>query len=266
MTAYQYRPDLVGLEVLGDAPPPTHKEQLALARRIAAGDTDARAQMITANMRLVLYWARKYLASGVDLDDLVQEGALGLISAVERFDPERGIRFATYASFWIRQALQSGVARCGRAIYIPVDAVSKAKGDDTLDSLPYATASLDRPISDDGPGTLIDLVVSDEPSPEDQAVDSLDADAVAKAVASIPDPGRSILRLRFGLRGPQLSLADVARRLGISRIEVRRLEIEALGALRSADVLAGIKSAVAVCDGSPSSPSPQPLLVKDQAS
>ncbi|MHB1772303.1 MAG: sigma-70 family RNA polymerase sigma factor [Acidimicrobiales bacterium] len=227
---------------------PSSKDQFVLARRVAAGDATARSEMIVANLRLVVYWAKKYQRDGVDLEDLVQEGTFGLARAVDLFDPERGIRFSTYASFWIRQALQSGVECCARAIRVPIDVVAKARQDDALDSLPRIAMSLDRDISADGPDPLIDLVASDEPSPEDLAVASSESTALSGALDALPEPGRSIIRYRFGLRCPQLSLADVARRLGIGRSEVRRLEIEALGVLRSAAVLTEIRNAVAVCD------------------
>ena len=227
---------------------PSSKDQVALARRVATGDSSARSEMVVANLRLVVYWAKKYLDRGVDLDDLVQEGTTGLIRAVEKFDPERGFSFATYASWWIRQALQTGSNRCARATAVPVEVVDAARNVGTLDSLPCVSVSLDQVISDDGTDTLVDLAASDDPSPEDLAIASVGSAALAKALDALPEPGGQVLRLRFGLSGPQMSLAEVADRLGITRNEVRRLEIEALSVLRSPPVLAEIKRAVAVRD------------------
>ena len=233
---------------------PSSKDQIALARRVALGDSSARSEMVLANLRLVVYWAKKYLDRGVDLDDLIQEGTTGLIRSVELFDPDRGFSFATYASWWIRQALQTGSNRCARAIAIPVEVVDAARSDGTLESLPCVSVSLDQPVSDDGTDTLVDLAASDEPSPEDLAVASLESAALAKALDALGEPGAQVLRLRFGLSGPQLSLDEVADRLGVTRLEVRRLEIEALSVLRSPPVLAEIKSAVAVRDTPRSAP------------
>src|SRR5581483_10588317 len=102
-------------------PMPDHDQQVALAKRVAAGDHEARNQMIAANLRLVVHWARRYQDRGVDLADLVQEGTFGLLRAVEKFDWERGFRFSTYATWWIRQALQRAVQQHGRTIRIPLE-------------------------------------------------------------------------------------------------------------------------------------------------
>ena len=218
---------------LSRSTPPSHEDQMALARRVASGDAEARSEMIVANRRLVAHWAKRYLGRGVDFEDLVQEGTIGLIRAVELFDPECGVHFSTYASYWIRQAIQRGVERCGRPIYIPIKAAIKARDDGTLDSLPRVSASLDEPLSDDSALGLSGLVASDDPSPEDLAERSCAAAAVRDAVDGLPEPGRSVLRLYFGLSGPKSDLRSVARALGIAHTRVRSIETEALDLLRS---------------------------------
>jgi len=102
-------------------PMPNYDEQVELAKRVAAGDDEAKQQMVAANLRLVLHWARRYQDRGVELVDLVQEGTFGLLRAVEKFDWERGFKFSTYATWWIRQALQRAVQQHGRTIRIPLE-------------------------------------------------------------------------------------------------------------------------------------------------
>src|SRR5580658_5298200 len=109
------------LDDLDHHPLPDHDAQTELAKRVAAGDDEARRQMVAANLRLVVHWARRYQDRGVDMADLVQEGTFGLLRAVEKFDWERGFRFSTYATWWIRQALQRAVQQHGRTIRVPLE-------------------------------------------------------------------------------------------------------------------------------------------------
>src|SRR5487761_2481700 len=106
-------------------PMPDHEQQIELAKRVAKGDLEARNQMVAANLRLVVHWARRYQDRGVDLTDLVQEGTFGLLRAVEKFDWERSFRFSTYATWWIRQALQRAVQQHGRTIRLPMEVAER---------------------------------------------------------------------------------------------------------------------------------------------
>src|ERR1700723_2910151 len=119
--------DTLGLMLrdLDQFPMPDHEQQVELAKRVAAGDDAARKQMVAANLRLVVHWARRYQDRGVDMADLVQEGTFGLMRAVDKFDWERGFRFSTYATWWIRQALQRAVQQHGRTIRLPMEVAER---------------------------------------------------------------------------------------------------------------------------------------------
>ncbi len=248
---------------------PSHEEQLDLARRIEAGDEEARQAMMSANLRLVVYWAKRYQGTGMDLLDLVQEGTFGLMRAIDKFDWRRGYRFSTYASWWIRQALQRGVQRGARVIYVPDEAGDRERRVKTAEEelgdlgatrvtdeeladevglsveqvrqardVARVVASLDQPVGDDD-AVLGELVAVDPTPPaEDVAVEAVARHELHQAVDRLPTLERAVVRARFGLDdGSASSIAATARRLRVSERTVRDLEARALASLADADAL-----------------------------
>jgi RNA polymerase primary sigma factor len=258
------------LRDLDQHPMPDHEGQIALARRVAAGDEEARREMVAANLRLVVHWARRYQDRGVEMADLVQEGTFGLLRAVEKFDWERGFRFSTYATWWIRQALQRAVQQHGRTIRIPLEVGERLQRLDattaelagrlgrrpteeelteatgmtlaerqSLEDVARVAASLDQPAAADSATTLGDLVAPDDEDWAGSVDQEMVLDRVREAVDRLPGIQRDVLRLRFGFGGDSpASLQATAERLGIGVRRVRRAEEEAMAALSAdADVL-----------------------------
>jgi RNA polymerase primary sigma factor len=257
------------LRDLDHHPLPDHDAQTELAKRVAAGDEEARAEMVASNLRLVVHWARRYQDRGVDLPDLIQEGTFGLMRAVDKFDWERGFRFSTYATWWIRQALQRAVQQHGRTIRLPMEVAERNQQVDaaqwelthqlqrppTDDELDNATntsaatrsdlsqvarvvASLDQPATSDSTATLGDLVSTDPSDFEDEVTSELTLELVRKAVDRLTDLQRQVIRHRFGFDGADpASLQTTAERLGIGVRKVRQAEAEALELLSGNDVL-----------------------------
>ena len=259
------------LNEAGRYPLLTAAEEVELAKRIERGDMRAKERMINCNLRLVVSIAKRYQTQGITLGDLVQEGVLGLIRAAEKFDWRKGFKFSTYATWWIRQAVQRGVANKARTIRIPVHIVEReqkiARASRELvaelerdpsneeiaerSKLPLAqvvevrraaraVASTDAPVGDDGDGSLGDLFAAGGPTTEDEAEGALREDAVRRAVAKLPDRERDVISLRFGLGrdGQPASLEAIGKALGITRERVRQIETEALRRLASDNDLA----------------------------
>src|SRR5579875_1754240 len=208
----------------------TAAEEIELAKRIERGDLEAKTRMINANLRLVVAQARRYQGHGLPLEDLVQEGMLGLIRAVEKFDWRKGFKFSTYGTLWIRQAIQRGLQNSGRTIRVPVHVaqrqvkVRKIEGELALKlgreptdeeiaavaelpveqvtevrELSAAITSLDQPVGDDGETALGDLLKSDERGPEEHAADNWRDAQVAEVLSKLPELERNVIELRFGL-------------------------------------------------------------------
>jgi RNA polymerase primary sigma factor len=239
----------------------TAGEEVELAKRIERGDKEAKDRMINSNLRLVVSIAKRYQGHELSLLDLIQEGIIGLIRAVEKFDWRRGFKFSTYATWWIRQAVQRGVANKSRTIRIPVHIVEReqrlARAERELSTklgraptdeeiakrarLPLkqlrevrqaarAVTSLDRPIGGENEGALGDLFASEQAPPEEEIGVSLEQDVLRRAVAQLPDRERDVLKLRYGLNGDRdpASLEAIGRQLGITRERVRQIEARAL--------------------------------------
>lgn len=259
------------LREIGRVPMITHEREIELAQRIEMGDREAMKQFILANLRLVVSIAKRYVGRGLTLLDLIQEGNIGLIRAVQRYDWRRGHRFSTHATWWIRQAISRAVADKGRTIRLPVYVntalnrirrerqrllqelgrepteleLAEATGLDPirmveLQAAPGAPVSLELPVGEDEEQELGDVLADTESaSPEDIATTQTLKDEVQRVLESVLTPReRLVLQLRFGLGNTQAHpLEQVGRELGITRERVRQIEAGALAKLRQPPVL-----------------------------
>ncbi|GAC1366405.1 MAG: hypothetical protein PVSMB5_32520 [Ktedonobacteraceae bacterium] len=259
------------LREIGRVPMITHEREVELAKSIESGDRDAMKQFILANLRLVVSIAKRYVGRGLTLLDLIQEGNIGLIRAVQRYDWRRGHRFSTHATWWIRQAISRAVADKGRTIRLPVyvntalnrirrerqrllqelgrepteQELAEATGLDPirmieLQSAPGAPVSLELPVGEDEEQELGDVLADNESaSPEELATTQTLKDEVQRVLESVLTPREQlVLQLRFGLgNGQAHPLEQVGRELGITRERVRQIEAGALAKLRQPPVL-----------------------------
>jgi RNA polymerase primary sigma factor len=253
----------------------TPAQEIDLAQRIERGDLHAKELLVNSNLRLVASNARRYQNQGLPLADLVQEGLLGLIRASEKFDWRKGFRFSTYATLWIRQAIQRGLENSGRTIRLPVHVAQRSRKvgrverelsvrlgrEPTVEELARETGleieqveevrhqraalvSLDQQIGEDGDTALGDLLPSDQEAPEDTAWDNERERIVHEAIEQLPETERTVLTLRFGT-GPEepQTLTAIGKRLGFSAERASQLEQRALKKLAELPELVALREA-----------------------
>ncbi|MFI9641007.1 RNA polymerase sigma factor RpoD/SigA [Micromonospora sp. NPDC051925] len=261
--------------LLGEDRVPVGFDRDDLERLVVEGER-AKDLFIRANLRLVVSIARRYVRSGMPMLDLIQEGNTGLVRAVEKFDYERGYKFSTYATWWIRQAISRAIAQQERTVRLPVHLVEDVNrmrnvarqltrelgGDPEPEQIAASlgvtvervnelvrwsqdTVSLDTPVGDDGDTNLGDLVAdSDAPSPEDIVLTGLERQRIEGLLNHLDDRSAGIMRARYGLEdGREHSLTEVASRFSLSRERIRQLEIQALGRLRELARAEGLQAA-----------------------
>ena len=247
----------------------TAAQELAIARKVQAGDADAMQELVKRNLRFVISVAKKYQNRGLALTDLIGEGNVGLLTAARKFDPDMGVKFISYAVWWIRQAILAALARHGRTVRVPLNrtadlsrivrtaealrqelrreptpeeiAASTGLALDVVQALAAlntADVRLDAPLDPDGDRTLIDRFVADEQGDvEAQAMDKFLSDEIETALRTLPPRDAKVLRLYFGLDGDrEHTLEEIGGMLGVTRERVRQLRDRALKRLREGDV------------------------------
>jgi RNA polymerase primary sigma factor len=265
------------LREIGKVPLLTADQEVYLAKRIERGDMFAKTQMIEANLRLVVSIAKGYLGRGLSFLDLIQEGSLGLIRAVEKFDYRKGYKFSTYATWWIRQAVTRAIADKARTIRIPVHMVEKLnkvvhierqlvqrlgrepRPDEIAEELEMTTeevreilrmaqlpVSLEKPIGEEEESSLGDFVPDEQAeSPFDTASLSLRREDVEMALSALPERERKVIELRFGLSGEQpCTLEEVGRAFGVTRERIRQIENNTLKKLEHLPEAQALKDCV----------------------
>ncbi len=257
----------------------TASEEVVLAKRLEAGDESARRELVDANLRLVVNVAKRYATGGLPLQDLIQEGSLGLMQAAERFDWRRGFKFSTYATWWIRQSVTRALSNNSRTIRLPVHVVEALRKirritpelalvyerEPTAAELGQAlgmnservaeivragrtTMSLEQPVGEDGDESLADFVEDPNPDTADRALlaDSLRHD-LREALAILPERQQTILVRRFGLDGrPPWTLDQLGVYFGVTRERVRQLQVEALRKVSTSSAARGLRDYLAV--------------------
>jgi RNA polymerase primary sigma factor len=248
-------------------------EEIELAKRIERGDLDAKDELISKNVRLVVSIAKKYQGQGLSMNDLVQEGMLGLIRAAEKFDWRKGFKFSTYATIWIRQALQRGLDNTGRTIRLPAHVAQRARkveraerdltaklGEepslhqiaeetgltieevDILRSHAKELASLDAGVGEEGDTPLGAFISRDKETVVEEVQKTMTSFMVGEALDELPETERNVIRLRFGTGDEgEHSVHQTARRLGISERQVKNAERRALMLLGSMPTMAALK-------------------------
>jgi len=241
------------------------EEEITIAKKIKRGDKKAREQMIRSNLRLVINIAKKYMNLGIPLSDLIEEGNIGLMRAVDKFEPSKGFRFSTYAAWWIKQSISRSIIDQGKMIRIPVymnEEIAKCKKvteelTHNLKRRPRASevakklqvsvekvreinqwvakmASLDAPIGEDGEGQVKDLIEDENlMSPDEELEDFFNKERAKELLGMMSKRERQILDMRFGISdGNRYTLAAIAKKMGVSRERIRQLEAAAIKKLR----------------------------------
>ncbi|MEO6513276.1 MAG: RNA polymerase sigma factor RpoD [Candidatus Saccharimonadales bacterium] len=254
------------LREIGKIPLLSSEEELALAQRVVAGDGKAKHEMAEANMRLVVSIAKRYVGRGLDLLDLIQEGNTGLLRAVEKFDPDKGFKFSTYATWWIRQAITRAIADQARTIRIPVHMVEtinkllrtqrrltqelnrepsneeiakemeiEVEKVEHIMKIKQDISSLDASIRDDEEDSVLADFIEDEDtvSPEESATNQLLKEQVKDMLGALTEREQKIIKLRFGLEdGKSHTLEEVGQEFSVTRERIRQIEAKALAKLR----------------------------------